>query len=294
MQVIAIESLTKRYGRGEGAVAALTDVSLDVNAGTVFGLLGPNGAGKSTLLRILTTLVHPTSGRIRLFGEPLGPRPLRRVGAFIEAPAFYPYLSAAETLGLLARACGTSRTQPAALLERVGLAGAARRKVATFSLGMKQRLAIAAALIGEPELVVLDEPTNGMDPAGIQEIRTFVRELSEREGRTVILSSHLLDEVQRVCDHVLILNRGRVAAQGRIADLVGGSERLRIEARPLDLVLRVLGDKVVRDGAFAVADVTRSDAPAIAAALVNAGVELIEMRWVQQNLEAVFFAETRQ
>jgi ABC-2 type transport system ATP-binding protein len=292
-QVVTIERVAKRYGGDKQAVTALADVSFEVKAGTIFGLLGPNGAGKSTLLRILTTLVHPTSGCVRLFGAPLGPRPLRRVGAFIEAPAFYPYLTATETLEMLALASTAKGMSTAALLEKVGLVEAARRKVATFSLGMKQRLAIAAALVGDPELVILDEPTNGMDPAGIQDIRGLIRDLSAREGRTVMLSSHLLDEVQRVCDHVVILDRGSVAAQGRMADLVGGSERLRIEARPLDLVLELLGRRGAREGEFVMANVSRADAPALAAALVDAGAELLEMRWIQRDLEAVFFAETK-
>jgi len=292
MAVVTIEGLTKHYGHDERAVTALADVSLEVPAGSVFGLLGPNGAGKSTLLRILTSLVHPTAGSISLFGQPLGPGPLQRVGAFIEAPCFYPYLTAAQTMEMLAITSGASCGRSAALLERVGLAEAAERRVDTFSLGMKQRLAIAAALVGDPELVILDEPTNGMDPAGIQEIRQWVRELSEREGRTVILSSHLLDEVQRVCDYVAILSRGRVAAQGAIAELVGGSESLRIEARPLETVLELLGARAERQGDAVLVNVTRSEAPSVAAALVSAGVELFEMRWLQRDLEAVFFAKT--
>jgi ABC-2 type transport system ATP-binding protein len=292
MQIVAVEALAKYYGGGERAIAALEDASLEVRSGTICGVLGPNGAGKSTLFRILTSLVHPSSGSVRLFGEALGPRPLRRVGAFIEAPAFYPYLTAFETLEMLRLGSGLRAGQSGGLLDKVGLAEAAGRKVATFSLGMKQRLAIAAALVGDPELVILDEPGNGMDPAGIQEMRRLLRDLVEREGRTVILSSHLLDEVQRVCDDIVILDHGRVAARGKIADLAG-SEMLRIEARQPDRVVEIFGDRAVRDEAFVLVKLSRSEAPAAAAALVGAGVELIEMRWIQRDLESVYFAETR-
>jgi ABC-2 type transport system ATP-binding protein len=290
--LVEVEALSKCYGRGAHALYALRDLSLSIEAGGVYGLLGPNGAGKSTLLRILTGLVHATAGTARLFGEALTPGAFRRLGALIESPRFYPFLTAEQTLEMLARTSGVARPDTMAILDRVGLASAADRRVDGFSLGMKQRLGVAAALIGRPELIILDEPTNGMDPAGIQEIRQLVRQLADRDGLTVMLSSHLLDEVQRTCDRVAILNHGVLAAEGRIDELLSGQARLRIEARPIELLLEKLGTAGVRDGDAALASIARADAPALLASLAGAGIELFEARWVKRDLESVFFAQT--
>ena len=285
---LAARSLIKRYG----AVQALAGLDLDVPAGGVFGLLGPNGAGKSTLLRIAIDLVRPSAGTVELFGAPPSPAVLRRVGSFIEAPRFHAYLSAREALIHVALVGGLRRFDPDPLLDRVGLTDAADRRVDTFSLGMKQRLGIAAALVGTPELVILDEPTNGMDPAGISEIRTLVRNLADLDGVTVLLSSHLLDEVQRICDRVAILDHGRLVATGAIGDMLATRARLRISATPADAVLATLGARGQRDGDAVLADIERSEAPALIAALVAAGVAIEEARWEGANLESLFFQQT--
>ena len=286
---IALEAdrLTKTYG----AVRALDDFSLAIPAGGVFGVLGPNGAGKSTLFRIALGLVRPTEGSARLFGAPAGDiTALRKVGAMIETPRYPAYLTGRDTLKMLALESGLKSPDIDGWLERVGIAHAADRSTAGYSVGMKQRLGLAAAFFSKPELVILDEPTSGMDPAGIQEIRALIVDLAKREGVTVILASHQLDEVKRVCDRVAILSKGKVVAEGGVAELTAGETRLRIvAASPIAQVLAVLGAKGVADGAdAALADIRREDAPALIRSLVEAGVEIVEARWREADLEGVY------
>jgi ABC-2 type transport system ATP-binding protein len=285
---IALEAtaLTKTYG----SVRALDDFSLSIPAGGVFGVLGPNGAGKSTLFRIALGLVRPTSGSARLFGAPAGDiTALRKVGAMIETPRYPPYLSARDALSMLALESGAKNADIGGWLERVGLSGAADRPTNGFSVGMKQRLGLAAAFFTKPELVILDEPTSGMDPAGIQEIRALIVDLAKREGVTVILASHQLDEVKRVCDRVAILSKGKIAAEGAVDALTASQARLRLVATPVAQVLAVLGDKGKADGDDAVlADIPRADTPALIRALVEAGVDITEARWRDADLEGVY------
>jgi ABC-type multidrug transport system ATPase subunit len=209
--VIETDLLTKRYGE----VIAVDALSLRVPRGGVFGFLGPNGSGKTTTMGMLLGLVHPTSGEARIFGDPARhPAPLRRVGAMVETPTFYPYLSGRANLRYF-QAVGR-RGSPAdieRLLTLVDLVKRADSKFATYSLGMKQRLWVACALLGDPELVFLDEPTNGLDPAGVVEVRELILQLGTG-GRTVVLSSHMLAETELVCDNVAVLSRGRLIAQG--------------------------------------------------------------------------------
>ncbi len=290
---IALEatSLTKTYG----AVRALDDLSIAIPAGGVFGVLGPNGAGKSTLFRIALGLVRPTSGTARLFGAPAGDvAALRRVGAMIETPRYPPYLTARDTLRMLALESGALKggmgdADINGWLDRVGLGDAADRPTNGFSVGMKQRLGLAAAFFTRPELVILDEPTSGMDPAGIQEIRALIVDLARREGVTIILASHQLEEVKRVCDRVVILSKGKIAAEGAVDALTAGQARLRLVASPVAQVLATLGDKGEPDGPDAVlADIRKDEAPALIKALVEAGVEITEARWRDADLEGVY------
>jgi ABC-2 type transport system ATP-binding protein len=285
---IALEAtaLTKTYG----SVRALDDFSLSIPAGGVFGVLGPNGAGKSTLFRIALGLVRPTSGSARLFGAPAGDiTALRKVGAMIETPRYPPYLSARDALTMLALESGAKNADIGGWLERVGLSGAADRPTNGFSVGMKQRLGLAAAFFTKPELVILDEPTSGMDPAGIQEIRALIVDLAKREGVTVILASHQLDEVKRVCDRVAILSKGKIAAEGAVDALTASQARLRLVVSPVAQVLAVLGARGQADGDDAVlADIPRADTPALIKALVEAGVEITEARWRDADLEGVY------
>ena len=224
--VIETTSLTKRYGK----IVAVDGLSMEVPRGHVFGLLGPNGSGKTTTMSMLLGLVRPTAGSFSLFGAPTHHESaLHRVGAIIETPAFYPYLSGRQNLayfqGILG---GGTPGELDKLLEQVGLADRGNDRFHTYSLGMKQRLGLAYALLGDPELLFLDEPTNGMDPAGMAEVRELIRSLGTDE-RTVLLSSHLLHEVEEVCDSVAILSKGKLIAQGKVADLVRQSrEQVRV------------------------------------------------------------------
>ncbi len=288
--VIDIRGLTKTYG----TVKALDALTLSIPRGGVYGVLGPNGAGKSTLFRALLGLVRPTAGDATLMGGRIGePAAMRRMGSMIETPRFPPFLSARQVLEWLARAHGgVARTEIDAWLERVGLADAADRRVRGFSVGMMQRLGVAAALMTRPELVILDEPTSGMDPPGIQEMRALIRSLADHDGVTVILASHQLQEVQRVCDRVAILNRGKVVAEGRVSELTASGERLRLAVTPLARAMAVLGDRASLEGDALIAAVPRAEAAAVIRALVDGGVEIEEARWIGADLEQVFMSET--
>jgi ABC-2 type transport system ATP-binding protein len=288
---IALEAVG--VGKTFGAVKALDALSLQIPKGGVYGILGPNGAGKSTLFRIVLGLVRPTTGEARLLGAAAGDiKALRRIGAVIETPRFLPWLTARDTLKVLALESGEGKPDIDGWLDRVGLTEAADRTVHGFSVGMKQRLALAAALLSRPEVVILDEPTSGMDPAGILEIRALIRELADRDGVTVILASHQLDEVQRVCDRVAFLDRGRLVREGSVSDLTAVHELLRLTVSPADKALALLGDKARVDGDAVLATIDRKDAPALIKALVKAGVDITEARWIGGDLEAVFLSLT--
>ena len=288
--VIETTGLTKTYG----AVRALDGLSLSIPRGGVYGVLGPNGAGKSTLFRILLGLIRPTAGEVRVLGQHTGdPAVTRRMGSMIETPRFPPYMTARQVLEWLALAHGMNKDAAVdAWLDRVGLTEAANRRVRGFSVGMLQRLGVAAALMTKPDLVILDEPTSGMDPPGIQEMRALIRSLADDDGVTIILASHQLLEVQRVCDRVAIFNRGTLAAEGKVSDLTAAGERLRLSATPLAKIMAVLGDKGMLDGDAVLAAIPRTEGPALLRALIKQGVDIDEARWVGADLESVFMAET--
>jgi ABC-2 type transport system ATP-binding protein len=289
--VIETRSLTKTYG----TVRALDGLSLEIPRGGVYGVLGPNGAGKSTLFRILLGLIRPTEGQAIVMGGPIGDvKASRRMGSMIETPRFPPFMTARQVLVWLSTAHGL-KADPArvdAWLDRVGLTGAADRKVRGFSVGMLQRLGVAIALITEPELIILDEPTSGMDPPGIQEMRSLIRSLSDHEGITVVLASHQLLEVQRVCDRVAIMNKGRLVREGSVNELTTSGERLRLSVKPSEKVLQVLGAKGSMEGAAVIAAIPRNEGPALLKALIEQGVDIDEARWVGADLESVFMSET--
>jgi ABC-2 type transport system ATP-binding protein len=289
--VIETRDLTKSFG----AVRALDGLTLSIPKGGVYGVLGPNGAGKSTLFRTLLGLIRPTSGEALVMGGAVGDvAASRRMGTMIETPRFPPYMTARQVLTWLSIAHG-QKSDPAKVarwLERVGLTEAADRKVRGFSVGMMQRLGVAIALITEPELIILDEPTSGMDPPGIQEMRALIRSLADKDGLTVVLASHQLLEVQRVCDRVAILNKGRLVREGAVSELTSSGERLRLNVSPLATAMAVLGDRGVLEGDAVVASVKRPEAPALIRALVEKGVEVTEARWIGADLESVFMNET--
>ena len=281
-----------------GAVCAVDGVSLMVRRGQVYGFLGPNGSGKTTTIGMILGLLHPTAGTVRLFGELLTPyntRPLQRVGALIGAPALLPYLSARQNLELLARL--SPETLPArieAVLELAGLKMDARRRAGQFSTGMKQRLGIAMSLLHEPELLILDEPTNGMDPAGMYEIRNLLARLSSR-GVTVFISSHLLHEIEQICDRVAVLMQGRLVAEGDVADLLGANKTVKLRVasptRTVELLKQLPGCADIRsDGA----SVTIAGLPSerILAHLVSNGVIPAEVKTGDSDLEAFYLQLT--
>jgi ABC-2 type transport system ATP-binding protein len=239
---VETHGLTKRFGE----TVAVNGVELLVPRGSAFGYLGPNGAGKTTLIRTLLGLTHADGGNMSLLGIPVPSqraRALARVGAIVDEPRFHKHLTGRQNLSLLAAARGgkaAGRIGPA--LQRVGLAERANHKVATYSMGMRQRLGVAGCLLGDPELLILDEPMNGLDPAGMHEMRSMIGEL-KKEGRTVVLSSHLLDEVERTCDTVAIVDRGSVIRQGSIDELVRGAELVvQVGCSDPAAAARVLGE----------------------------------------------------
>jgi ABC-2 type transport system ATP-binding protein len=291
--VIRCAGLTKRYG----GVTALDGLDLDVGPGQVFGFLGPNGAGKTTTLRILLGLVMPTAGRAWVNGRPAGdPDGLAQIGAMIEEPAFYPWLTGRRNLEVLALS-GPPLAGPAGQIDRVlaaaGLGAAADRKVKGYSQGMRQRLGLAAALMREPSLLLLDEPANGMDPAGIAEFRTLLRSLAGR-GITVFLSSHLLAEVEQICDQVAVLRSGRLVEQGPVAGLATARARVRAVLDPADqrAALALLAPWAARpDGPDAVL-VDQADGQAVARALGQGGVWPHEVVLHRPALEEAFLTMT--
>src|SRR2546423_4124882 len=220
MEPIIIETanLSKRYGK---QILAVDGLNLTIRKGEICGFLGPNGAGKTTTLRMLLGLVRPTSGTGKVLGKPLGAAGgLARVGALVESPTFYPYLSGLRNLRVLARYAGVPSSRVDAVLDQLELTGRAGDRFETYSQGMKQRLGVAAALLKDPELLILDEPTNGLDPQGTTEMRALMRGIA-REGRTVLLSSHLLNEVEQTCDRVGVIVKGHLVAEGTIDELRG-------------------------------------------------------------------------
>ena len=295
--VIQTSGLTKRFGKN----VAVDNLSMEVRRGRVYGLLGPNGSGKTTTMGMLLGLLRPTAGNFSLFGSRTGhEESLRRIGAVIETPAFYPYLSGRGNLAYFQLISGRGApSELDELLASVGLGGRGDDRFRTYSLGMKQRLGIAYALLGDPDLVFLDEPTNGLDPEGMIEVRELIRSLGDG-NRTVLLSSHLLHEVEQVCNSVTILGKGRLIAQGEVAELVRSRGREQVRLRTTDdgkahAILEALewveDVAVAAGGALLVAaPVTRSGE--LTAALSRAGVYVTEMAPVQTTLEEYFLEVT--
>lgn len=291
--LVETSGLTKRYG---SKITAVDDLDLTVNRGEVYGFLGPNGAGKTTTLRMLLGLIKPSSGKARVLGESPGTlASLSKVGALVESPAFYPYLSGRDNLKVVARYSGADKSRIGEVLEQVELAGRAKDKYKKYSLGMKQRLGVAAALLKDPELLILDEPTNGLDPQGMADMRTLIRDLGRGE-RTVLLSSHLLGEVEQICDRVGVIQKGKLVAEGTVAELRGQSG-LYIRAEPIEEAARI-SEKLAgveevqqKDGMLRLT-IDPEKAAEINGKLVEAGLRVSELRPAEQTLEEVFLQLT--
>jgi ABC-2 type transport system ATP-binding protein len=296
--VIETTALRKEFrGRRGSLRVAVEDLDLAVPAGGVHGFLGPNGSGKTTTIRMLLGLARATSGEMRLFGEPVParlPAVIDRVGAVVESPKFSPNFSGRRNLQLLAGTIGAPRSAVDAAIETVGLTGRDGDRFKSYSLGMKQRLAIAATLLKSPQLLILDEPTNGLDPAGIREIRDTIRALGE-QGVTVLLSSHILAEVQAVCTSATIIGNGRMLASGRVDDLLdAGGEVHAVEVPDADLALGVLlgAGLVVRRVDDRTVHVETADPASVSRTLAGAGVWLTALTPLRRDLESVFLELT--
>jgi ABC-2 type transport system ATP-binding protein len=294
---IRFENLTKVFRQGKHENRAVNDLTLEIAPGQVYGFLGHNGAGKTTTIRRMLDLIRPTSGQIMLFGANVqrDRTVLKRVGALVEGATFYSYLTARENLAVLARTGG--RYDPERidlLLEQVGLGRRAGEAVKGFSTGMKQRLGLAAALLNDPALVILDEPTNGLDPDGIKEMRSFVRMLAEEQGKTVFLSSHLLNEVEQICDRVAIIRQGTLVQEGAVSDLLAGQSQLRIDASPVAQAADLLQAHwtVIETNGSLLLSAGRADAPEIVRLLAGNGVDVFEIAMQRQSLEDYFMAVT--
>jgi len=290
--LVETSGLGKRYG----SVEVVQDLNISVRRGEVYGFLGPNGAGKTTTLRMLLGLIRPSSGTATVLGEePGSPQGLQSVGALVESPAFYPYLSGRDNLRVMARYCGAQSSRVDEVLGQVELAGRAKDKFKKYSLGMKQRLGVAAALLKDPELLILDEPTNGLDPKGMADMRAIIRRVGRGE-RTVLLSSHLLGEVQQVCDRVGVIQRGRLLIEGTVEELRGASGIL-VKVEPLERAREIAAgldgvkDARIEDGLLSL-DADPDLAAEVNAGLVSAGLRVSELRPVERSLEDVFLELT--
>jgi ABC-2 type transport system ATP-binding protein len=299
MQKQAIETcgLTRRFG----AQLAVDDLNLSVPEAGVYGFLGPNGAGKTTTIRMLLGLIRPNAGEVRLFGAPLAANRLalmRRVGALVEVPSLYPHLTGRENLEVTRRLLGAPRELIDRSLDIVKLKDDAHRRVREYSLGMRQRLGLALALLNKPDLLILDEPTNGLDPAGIHEMRELIRRLPVEFGITVFLSSHLLSEVEQIAGHIGIIHRSRLLFQGTLSELQAERQaHLTVGVKQSDQALRCLtaaGWNVQRcdDGLLTVPATTRDAAAQINSILVNQHLEVFHIALAQASLEDIFLTLT--
>lgn len=287
--VLATKNLNKRYGR----VQAVNNLNLEVPRGSVFGILGPNGSGKTTTLGMSLSVIHPTSGQCFWFGEEVSPKMLKKIGAILEGPLFYPYLSGVNNLKVVAKIKDVPFNRIPAILDTVGLSERGDSAFKTYSLGMKQRLAIGAALLNNPEVLILDEPTNGLDPQGIREIRMLIRQIAEG-GTTILLASHLLDEVEKVCDHVAVLKKGNLIFNDRVDRMGGQVPTLVLAAGEMQLLENVLAtwtevQKISLDEGQLMVEFKEDPDPAsINQRLQEAGVVLSHLALRKSRLEDQF------
>lgn len=293
--------LTKTFGKGKKLVRAVSGLDLSVLPAQVYGFLGPNGAGKSTTIRMLLDLVRPTAGHVEIFGKPVyHERSIleKHVGALVDAATFYPFLTGRQNLEILARTSGwVDARRIEQLLYDVGISDHADRLASTYSTGMRQRLGIAVALLNDPDLIILDEPVNGLDPKGIQEIRALIRHLVDDGGKTVFLSSHILSEVEQLCDAVAIIRGGQVVCQGLVRDLLTQNGQLRVVAQP-----KARAEEILREHWIILKEDTpnsaihlqarHDDVPHIVRRLVELNIEIYEVMPRTYSLEEFFLSVT--
>lgn len=297
--VVRTAGLTKRYGLSKNNILAVDNLDIEVRSGEIFGFLGPNGSGKTTTIGMLLGLIIPTSGTIELFGQNTHqnlPSLLKRVSAVLENAPFYPHLSGYDNLAIFARTIGNiDNCRIDEVLETVGLKKRARSKARTYSLGMKQRLSVATALLNDPDLIIMDEPTNGLDPSGIIEFRELIKSLGE-EGKTVFLSSHLLHEVEQVCDHLAIINKGKLIAQGSAGELLHRGKMLQLRVSDPNEALALLMDiewakEIEIEDSYIFIKAPEEKAADINNILVNGGIRVSELKMSESSLED-FFLDT--
>jgi ABC-type multidrug transport system ATPase subunit len=296
--IIEVTGLSKSFGE----IKAVDDLSFSVKEGEIYGFLGQNGAGKSTTIRMLLTLIQPSSGTINISGKNLLQHPkavLRETGAIIEKPDFYKYLTGLENISMMAKLSGVKRTKKELLrqLERVGLLDRAGSRVKTFSQGMRQRLGIACALVHDPQLVILDEPTNGLDPQGIADVRNLILSLSKEEGKTVVVSSHLLSEIEVLADSMLIIDRGKKVVEGKVQELLNPEDTVvEIETVDDERAKAFLGStqwagSMQREDRALLLKMHRAEVPQLTSALVTAGIGIYTIR-SKHSLEDYFLSLT--
>ena len=298
MSVIKVQALSKNFG----ALKAVDQLSFEVEAGQVYGFLGQNGSGKSTTIRMLLSLIHPTKGHIEIFGQSLIDHRsaiLEQIGAVIERPDLYPYLTAQEHLTLFAklRKQKIASTKIEATLSQVGLLARANDKVQTYSLGMKQRLGIGIALLHDPQLIILDEPTTGLDPQGIADIRQLIKSLSKEQGKTVVVSSHLLSEIEQIASHILIIHQGKKMAEGPTSSLLDPNKTI-VQIKTLDdldakqkLMESVYRSNILERVEGLYLSMPKLDIPALNAFLVASNIALLSLE-AKNSLEDYFLQLT--
>ena len=293
--ILTIENLTKRFGR----LTAVDNLSFSIEKGNVYGILGPNGSGKSTTLGIVLNVVNKTSGGFSWFGGDVSKHnALKKIGAIIERPNFYPYMTAKQNLELVCKIKGVATTQVQKTLDTVGLLDRQDDTFKGFSLGMKQRLAIASALLNTPEILILDEPTNGLDPQGIHQIRGIIQKIAS-EGTTILLASHLLDEVEKVCTHVVVLSKGKSLYVGRVEHMNTSYGFVTLQCDDMTKLKKILEenssfDNIKQDAGYLVANLTQEmDAAKLNAFLFEKGIRLSHLVQRKESLEEKFLALTQ-
>ena len=293
--ILTIENLTKKFGK----LTAVDNLSFSIEKGNVYGILGPNGSGKSTTLGIVLNVVNKTSGNFSWFGGDVSTHnALKKVGAIIERPNFYPYMTAKQNLELVCKIKGVATTQVQKTLDTVGLLDRQDDTFKGFSLGMKQRLAIASALLNTPEILILDEPTNGLDPQGIHQIRGIIQKIAT-QGTTILLASHLLDEVEKVCTHVVVLSKGKSLYVGRVEQMNASFGFVTLQCSDMPGLKKVLEEStsfenIKQDAAYLVANLTQEmDAAKLNAFLFEKGITLSHLVQRKESLEEKFLALTQ-